>query len=110
MTFGDRFYSVAELADITGYHRDSIYRAIESGALIAAKPGGKWLIAGAAINAWLYAATTKPDARPAPPLRPSISQTPEVTFPERAGAPRRNGNGAQGSFRERARQSRAVRR
>jgi hypothetical protein len=27
MTFGDRFYSVAELADVTGYHRDSIYPA-----------------------------------------------------------------------------------
>jgi excisionase family DNA binding protein len=51
MTFGDRFYSVGELASITGYHRDSIYRAIESGALAAATPRGKWLIAGAAINA-----------------------------------------------------------
>ena len=70
MTFGDRFYSVAELADITGYHRDSIYRAIESGALIAAKPGGKWLIAGEAINAWLDAATKTTEARrAAPPAR-----------------------------------------
>jgi excisionase family DNA binding protein len=55
MMFGDRFYSVAELADVTGYHRDSIYRAIDSGGLAAAKPRGKWLIAGAAINAWLHA-------------------------------------------------------
>jgi len=67
MTFGDRFYSVAELAHITGYHRDSIYRAIGSGALIAAKPGGKWLIAGEAINAWLDAATTTEARRAAPP-------------------------------------------
>lgn len=49
----DRFYSVAELAQLTGYHRDSIYRAIDSGTLAAAKPGGKWLIPGSAINAWL---------------------------------------------------------
>jgi excisionase family DNA binding protein len=110
MTFGDRFYSVAELADITGYHRDSIYRAIESGALIAAKPGGKWLIAGAAINAWLYAATTEPDPRLATPARPIVRRTPDVTSAERSGGPRRNGTGAQGSFRERARRSRAVRR
>jgi excisionase family DNA binding protein len=79
MTFGNRFYSVAELADITGYHRDSIYRAIESGALSAAKPGGKWLIAGAAINAWLDAATAKPEPRQPMPLPPIISRTPEPT-------------------------------
>jgi excisionase family DNA binding protein len=110
MTFGNRFYSVAELADVTGYHRDSIYRAIESGALVAAKPGGKWLIAGAAINAWLEAATTKPElGRPVPPP-PTIRRPAEVTSSERSGASRRNGSGARGSFRERARASRAVRR
>ena len=65
MTFADRFYSVAELADVTGYHRDSIYRAIDSGALAAAKPRGKWLIAGAAINAWLHAGRL-PTAEPQP--------------------------------------------
>jgi len=110
MTFGNRFYSVAELADITGYHRDSIYRAIESGALSAAKPGGKWLIAGAAISAWLDAATAKPEPRQPTPAPPTIRRTPEVTSGERSGAPRRKSNGAQGSFRERARASRAVRR
>jgi excisionase family DNA binding protein len=110
MTFGDRFYSVAELADITGYHRDSIYRAIESGALIAAKPGGKWLIAGAAINTWLEAATAKPEARRPPRPSATIRGTPAVTSAERSAAPRRNGTGARGSFRERARASRAVRR
>ena len=106
MTFGDRFYSVAELADTTGYHRDSIYRAIESGALIAAKPGGKWLIAGAAINAWLEAATAKAEPRRPTPRPATTRSAPEAT--SRAGAPRRNGTGAQGSFRERARASRAV--
>jgi excisionase family DNA binding protein len=110
MTFGDRFYSVAELADITGYHRDSIYRAIESRALIAAKPGGKWLIAGAAINAWLDAATAKPESRPATPPPSTMRRTPEVRSEESAATHRRNGTGAQGSFRERARRSRAVRR
>jgi excisionase family DNA binding protein len=110
MTFGDRFYSVAELADITGYHRDSIYRAIESGALIAAKPGGKWLIAGEAIDAWLEAATTKPEPTRTTPPQAATRRTPQVPSAEPAGAPRRNGNGAQGSFRERARRSRAVRR
>ena len=44
MNFADRFYSVGELAALTGYHPDSIYRAIARGALAAAKPGGKWLI------------------------------------------------------------------
>jgi excisionase family DNA binding protein len=57
----DRFYSVGELARVTGYHRDSIYRAIESGALAAAKPRGRWLIPGSAINAWLQ--TAQPSAR-----------------------------------------------
>ena len=110
MTFGDRFYSVAELAEITGYHRDSIYRAIESRALSAAKPGGKWLIPGAAINAWLEAATAKPDACRQPPPSATMRRSPEVTSAERSGAPRRNGTGARGSFRERARASRALRR
>jgi excisionase family DNA binding protein len=70
MTFGDRFYSVAELADVTGYHRDSIYRAIDCGALAAAKPRGKWLIAGAAIDAWLHAGS-EPSASPAPNASPA---------------------------------------
>jgi excisionase family DNA binding protein len=63
--FDDRFYSVAELAEVTGYHRDSIYRAIEAGMLPAAKPRGKWLIPGPAINAWLdtgRAGTAEPPA------------------------------------------------
>jgi excisionase family DNA binding protein len=110
MTFGNRFYSVAELADVTGYHRDSIYRAIDSGALVAAKPGGKWLIPGTAINAWLDAATAAPAREQAPPRPPTIRRAPELTPPERSGASRRNGTGARGSFRERARASRAVKR
>jgi excisionase family DNA binding protein len=59
MNFADRFYSVGELADLTGYHPDSIYRAIARGALAAAKPGGKWLIDGAAIDTWLRSSVTK---------------------------------------------------
>lgn len=96
MTFGDRFYSVAELADVTGYHRDSIYRAIESGALAAAKPRGKWLIAGAAINAWLYAgnaATAEPQTLAVSARSPARSQK----------AARRGTSGARPSFRELAR-------
>ena len=50
MNFADRFYSVSELADLTGYHPDSIYRAIACGALRSSETGGKWLIAGAAIK------------------------------------------------------------
>src|SRR4051794_9836659 len=103
MTFGDRFYSVAELADATGYHRDSIYRAIESGALAAAKPRGKWLIAGAAINPWLPPADTK-----APALRPVAVAARPVAFsgpavPGRAKATRRGAPAARPSFRELAR-------
>ncbi|MGH2968383.1 MAG: helix-turn-helix domain-containing protein, partial [Solirubrobacteraceae bacterium] len=59
------------MADVTGYHRDSIYRAIESGALAAAKPRGKWLIAGAAINAWL-----RPDRAETPVARPVAVSAP----------------------------------
>jgi hypothetical protein len=35
MNFADRFYWVGELADLMGYHPDSIYRAIARGALAA---------------------------------------------------------------------------
>jgi excisionase family DNA binding protein len=101
MTFGDRFYSVAELADVTGYHRDSIYRAIESGALAAAKPRGKWLIAGAAINACLAAgqvvSTTAPRGRGA--ASPQARAT-------RAATTRRGGSDPRPSFRELARRQR----
>ena len=74
VNFGDRFYSVAELADVTGYHRDSIYCAIESGALAAATPRGKWLIAGAAINDWLQptvVATGHSQSAPMPATAPT---------------------------------------
>jgi excisionase family DNA binding protein len=103
--FGDRFYSVAELADVTGYHPDSIYRAIASGALAAAKPGGKWLIAGAAINGWLQAA--QPGDRGGDYSEDySRSARPSVA---RSGKPaRRASSGARGSLRDRARQSRAA--
>ena len=95
MIFGDRFYSVAELAEVTGYHRDSIYRAIESGALAAAKPRGKWLIAGTAINRWLYNAHA---ATPAPrPRTVSARKRSEQTA-------RRGTSDARPSFRELARQ------
>jgi excisionase family DNA binding protein len=101
MTFGDRFYSVAELADVTGYHRDSIYRAIESGALAAAKPRGKWLIAGAAINAWLH-----PPDTAAPVSRAAVVSAPAP--PRSATATRRGASGARPSFRELARRRRAT--
>ena len=100
MTFGDRFYSVAELADVTGYHRDSIYRAIESGALAAAKPRGKWLIAGAAINAWLRPAAEAPASRPVAVSAPAP--------PRSAKAPRRGASGPRPSFRELARRRRET--
>jgi excisionase family DNA binding protein len=101
MTFGDRFYSVAEVADVTGYHRDSIYRAIESGALAAAKPRGKWLIAGAAINAWLRPATAEtPVSRPVAVSAPAPSRS--------ARAPRRGASGPRPSFRELARRRRET--
>src|SRR3954468_6060161 len=96
MTFGDRFYSVAELADVTGYHRDSIYRAIESGSLAAAKPRGKWLIAGASINAWLD------DARPAA----QHATTHTTTAPRPRRPPRQAASRARPSFRELARRRR----
>lgn len=99
MTFGDRFYSVAELADVTGYHRDSIYRAIESGALAAAKPRGKWLIAGAAINAWLDTGREATTAARAPAASLRTRATPTA-------AARRGGSDARPSFRELARRQR----
>jgi excisionase family DNA binding protein len=101
MTFGDRFYSVAELADVTGYHRDSIYRAIESGELAAAKPRGKWLIAGAAINAWL-----RPAAAETPVTRPVAVSAPAP--PRSAKSTRRGASGPRPSFRELARRRRET--
>ena len=97
MTFGDRFYSVAELADVTGYHRDSIYRAIESGALVAAKPRGKWLIEGAAINAWLQSGT-------AAMVRPQ----PGAPSPQAHRPARRGSSEPRPSFRELARRQRQT--
>jgi excisionase family DNA binding protein len=111
VTFGDRFYSVAELADVTGYHRDSIYRAIESGALLAAKPGGKWLIAGTAINAWLHTRSA-PSANPLATAAPAPAVASSRASPSARTTPsiRRASSGARGSFRERARRSQSMRR
>jgi excisionase family DNA binding protein len=113
MTFDDRFYSVAELAEVTGYHRDSIYRAIDCGALAAAKPRGKWLIAGAAINAWLHAGSV-PSADPRPTVAPAPaaarSAAPPSAPARSTSSVRRASSGARGSFRERARRAQAVRR
>ena len=99
MSFGERFYSVAELASITGYHRDSIYRAIESGALAAAKPRGKWLIAGAAINAWLSSGS--PTRTESPPRVASTRARPTTESPARRGPSK-----PRPSFRELARRPR----
>ena len=100
MNFADRFYSVGELADRTGYHPDSIYRAIARGALAAAKPGGKWLIAGAAIDTWLQSSVTKVVTS-----RPGIvsARPPTLTTPARRGS-----SDARPSFRELARRPRAT--
>jgi excisionase family DNA binding protein len=97
----DRFYSVAEVADVTGYHRDSIYRAIERGALAATKPCGKWLIAGTAINEWLHTGQT---AAPEPrALAASARGTIAIVS-----AARRGSSAARPSFRELARQRRTM--
>jgi excisionase family DNA binding protein len=101
VTFGDRFYSVAELAAVTGHHRDSINRAIESGALAASKPRGKWLIAGAAINDSLQAGTT-PITEPRPR---TAASTPA---PRGARTTRRGGPDTRPSFREPARRRRSA--
>src|SRR4051812_49011343 len=108
MTFGDRFYSVAELADVTGYHRDSIYRAIESGSLTAAKPRGKWLIAGSAINTWLHSGRVpRAEPRPGAALTPTARSVPRAATPSPSPG-RRASPGARGSFRELARRSQAM--
>ena len=99
--FGDRFYSVAELAEVTGYHRDSIYRAIESGSLVAAKPRGKWLIAGAAIDAWLQPANLATGgARALRVVASARAQRARTRHPETPGA--------RPSFRELARRRKAT--
>jgi excisionase family DNA binding protein len=100
MNFADRFYSVGELADLTGYHPDSIYRAIARGALAAAKPGGKWLIDGAAIESWL-----QPRVAELVTSRPSMvsAHPPTPTTPTRRGS-----SDARPSFRELARRPRTT--
>jgi excisionase family DNA binding protein len=100
MNFADRFYSVSELADLTGYHPDSIYRAIACGALAAAKPGGKWLIGGAAITAWLQPSVTE-----AVTSRPTIVSARSAT---RTTPARRGSSDARPSFRELARRARTT--
>jgi excisionase family DNA binding protein len=106
--FGDRFYSVGELADVTGYHRDSIYRAIESGSLDAVKPGGRWLIAGSAINTWLYSdPVPRAEQRPAAVAAPPAGSTPRAPAPSSFPG-RRTSPSARGSFRELARRSQAL--
>jgi excisionase family DNA binding protein len=99
MNFADRFYSVGELADLTGYHPDSIYRAIARGGLAAVKPAGKWLIAGAAINTWLQPSTEAVTSRPT-----IVSARP----PTRNAPARRGSSDARPSFRELARRPRAT--
>jgi excisionase family DNA binding protein len=96
--FDDRFYSVAELAEVTGYHRDSIYRAIDAGMLPAAKPRGKWLIAGSAINAWLDTSRT---GRESPASSKSTRRRSE-------NATRRGNRDPRPSFRELARRRRTA--
>ena len=94
MNFADRFYSVGELADLTGYHPDcAIARA-------AAKPGGKWLIDGAAIDTWLRSSVREVVAS-----RPSIvsAGSPAATTPARRGS-----SDARPSVRELARRPRAT--
>ena len=100
MNFADRFYSVGELADLTGYHPDSIYRAIARGTLAAAKPGGKWLIPGAAIDTWLQPSVTE-----AVTSRPSIVS---ARSPIRITPARRESSDARPSFRELARRPRTT--
>jgi excisionase family DNA binding protein len=100
MNFADRFYSVGELADLTGYHPDSIYRAIGRGALDAVKPGGKWLIDGAAIDTWLQSSVTQAVA-----ARPSIASARSLTPAPPA---RRRSSDARPSFRELARRPRTT--
>ncbi len=102
MNFADRFYSVAELADLTGYHPDSIYRAIASGTLAAAKPRGKWLIAGPAIDAWLQPGSRRPGlaaqcrvralADPATPARRGSSLLPQERAEAQSHRQRRYGS------------------
>jgi excisionase family DNA binding protein len=100
MNFADRFYSVSELADLTGYHPDSIYRAIACGALAAAKPGGKWLIAGAAIDTWLQPRVTE--------VVTSRPSTVSARSPTRTTTARHGSTDARPSFRELARRPRAT--
>ena len=100
MNFADRFYSVGELADLTGYHPDSIYRAIAGGALAAVKPGGKWLIDGAAIDTWLHSGVTQTV------VARSSTMSARATTP--APPARREASDARPSFRELARRPRAT--
>lgn len=96
--FGERFYSVQELADALGYHPDSIYRAIQRGEIVASKPRGKWLIAGPAVNGWLQAGQVTAPASPS--RRPASAGSEKSTGRARAGA--------RPSFRELARRARAT--
>jgi excisionase family DNA binding protein len=56
----ERYYRVAELADLTGISKDAIYAAIRSGELHATRPNGMrkcWRIAESEARRWLAACT-----------------------------------------------------
>ncbi len=56
----ERYYRVAELADLTGISRDAIYAAIRSGKLHKTVPNGMrkcWRIAESEARRWLAECT-----------------------------------------------------
>lgn len=56
----ERYYRVAELADLTGISKDAIYAAIRSGALRKTVPNGMrkcWRIAESEARRWLAECT-----------------------------------------------------
>lgn len=56
---GDQVMSVADVARESGFHPETIYKALHSGALRGHKPGrsprARWKIRRADFEAWLYA-------------------------------------------------------
>lgn len=64
--------SVADLCAATGLDRGAVYRAIQAGELPGQKFGNRYVIPGAAFEAWCRGEWTAPP-RPQPtPIRPLI--------------------------------------
>lgn len=59
----ETFYTVAEVANITGFNRDSIYDAIKTGALGCVRAGRAIKVTQTHLDVWVYGPSGRPVAQ-----------------------------------------------